>query len=132
MSEKNVELVRAALEAWNRRDYAAALEHVAPEIKTENHLGDTFAETYEGIAGMQRYFAGFWSSFADFHTEIDECIAGAAEVAFLAHHYGRGRGSGVEVEMRNWHVVTVRGGKFVRYRVFRTKAEALKAAGLRE
>jgi hypothetical protein len=34
--------------------------------------------------------------------------------------------------MRNWHVVTVRGGKFVRYRLFRTKAEALEAAGLRE
>jgi ketosteroid isomerase-like protein len=81
MSQENVELVRAALAAWNRGDYAAALEHVAPEIKTESHLGDTFAETYEGIAGMQRYFAGFWSSFADFHTEIDECIAGATACA---------------------------------------------------
>jgi ketosteroid isomerase-like protein len=34
------ELVQSVLEAWNRADYAAVLEHVAPEIKTESHLGD--------------------------------------------------------------------------------------------
>jgi ketosteroid isomerase-like protein len=132
MSEENVELVRRSVDAWNRGDYAAASESVAPEIEVEDNLGGDLGGTHEGIAGFQRYLARFWSSFADFHTEIDECIAAGAEVAFLAHHYGRGRGSGVEVEMRNWHVVTVRGGKFVRYRMFRTKAEALEAAGLRE
>ena len=132
MSEENVELVQSVLEAWNRADYAAALEHVAPEIKTEGHLGDDLDGTYEGIAGLQKYFADYWSSFTDFHVEIDECIAGGTEVAFLAHLYGRGRASGVEVERRNWQVVTVRGGKFVRYRLFRTKAEALEAAGLSE
>ena len=88
--------------------------------------------TYEGIAGLTRYLAGFWNSFTDFHAEIDECIAGGTEVAFLAHLYGRGRDSGVEVEMRNWQVATVRGGMFVRYRLFRTKTEALEAARLRE
>jgi ketosteroid isomerase-like protein len=132
MSEENVELVQSVMEAWNRGDYAAALEHVALEIKTESHLGGDIDGTYEGIAGLQKYLAGFWNSFTDFHAEIDECIAEGTEVAFLAHLYGRGRDSGVEVEMRNWHVVTVRGGKFVRYRLFRTKAEALEAAGLRE
>jgi ketosteroid isomerase-like protein len=132
MSEENVELVQSVLEAWNRGDYPAALEHVAPGIEVESNMGDDLDGTYEGIASFQKYLAGFWSSFADFHTEIDECIAASTEVAFLAHHYGRGRGSGVEVEMQNWHVVTVRDGKIVRYRLFRTKPEALEAAGLRE
>src|SRR5215207_2124203 len=111
MSEEKVELVQSILEAWNGGDYAAALEHVAPEIKTESHLGGDIDGTYEGIAGLQKWLAGFWSSFADFHTEIDECIAGDAEVAIFAHHYGRGRGSGIEVEMSNWQVFTVRDGK---------------------
>jgi len=44
------------------------------------------------------------------------------------HHYGRGSTSGVEVEMRNWQVITVRDGKVVRYRVFTTRQEALDAA----
>jgi ketosteroid isomerase-like protein len=104
MSQENVELVQSVLEAWNRADYASALEHVAPEIKTEGHLGDDLDGTYEGIAGLQKYLADYWSSFTDFHVEIDECIAGGTEVAFLAHLYGRGRASGVEVERRNWQV----------------------------
>jgi ketosteroid isomerase-like protein len=132
MSQENVKLVQSVVEAWNRGDYAAALEHVAPEIKTESHLGDTLDGTYEGIASLQKYLAGFWSSFTDFHAEIGECIAGGTEVAFLVHLYGRGRASGVEVERLNWQVATVRGGKIVRYRLFRTKPEALEAAGLEE
>jgi ketosteroid isomerase-like protein len=54
------------------------------------------------------------------------------EVVFAAHHYGRGKASGVEVEMRNWQVCTVRDGKVVRYRVFPTRQEALEAVGLEE
>ena len=58
MSEERVELVQSILEAWNGGDYAAALEHVAPEIKTESHLGGDIDGTYEGIVGLQRYLAG--------------------------------------------------------------------------
>jgi|SRR5215211_3991965 len=132
MSQENVELVRRASDAWNRGDYAAALESVAPEIEVEDNLGGDLDGTYEGIAGLQKYLASFWGSFVDFHTEIEDCIAEGDEVVFSAHHYGRGKGSGVRVEMQNWHVCTVRDGKIVRYRFFRTKPEALEAAGLRE
>ena len=131
--EENVELVLFLNDAWNRGDYPAALERFAPEIKVESHLGGNVLDrTYEGIASLQELFADFWSSFADIHTEIDECIAGDEQVAFLAHVYGRGRGSGIEVEMRYWAVFTVRDGKIVRYRLFRTKPAALEATGLEE
>jgi ketosteroid isomerase-like protein len=45
---------------------------------------------------------------------------------------GRGRGSGVEVEARFYEVYTVRDGRTVRWEEFSDRAEALKAAGLRE
>jgi ketosteroid isomerase-like protein len=129
---QNVEIVQQAFEAWNRGDYPAALKRIAPEIKVESHLGGDIDGTYEGIAGLQSWLAGFWGSFAEFHTDIDECIAGDAEVAILAHLYGRGRGSGVEVEMRNWQLFTVRDGLIVRYRLFAKREQALEAAGLQE
>jgi ketosteroid isomerase-like protein len=132
MSQENVELVQSVLEAWNRGDYPAALEHVAPEIKTESHLGDDLDGTYEGIAGLQKYLAAFGAASRTSASRSTSALLGGTEVAFLAHLYGRGRASGVEVERRNWQVVTVRGGKYVRYRLFRTKAEALEAAGLQE
>jgi hypothetical protein len=47
---------------------------------------------------------------------------------------GRGKRSGVEIEidMPLWQVWTLRDGKAVRWRIFRSKQEALEAAGLRE
>jgi hypothetical protein len=48
-----------------------------------------------------------------------------------AHHFARGKSSGVEVDMRNWQIFTLRGGRVVRYRLFSTREQALEAAGLR-
>jgi ketosteroid isomerase-like protein len=132
MSRENVELLQSFVEAWNRGDYAAALELVAPEIEVESNLGGDFDGTYEGIAGAQKWLAGFWGSFVDSHAEIEDYIARGDEVVMSIHLYGRGKGSGVRVEMHIWPVCTVREGKIMRYRLFRTKPDALEAAGLSE
>jgi len=44
----------------------------------------------------------------------------------------RGRGSGVEVRLPTYHVVTLRDGKITRHRSFHDRADALEAAGLSE
>ena len=132
MSQENVEVVRTMMDAWNRGDYAAAIESFAPDVRTECVLGGDFDGTFEGIDGMQRWLARFWASFADFHTEADECIDAGDHVVIAAHHHGRGKTSGIEVEMLNWQVFTFRDGKVIRYRLFRAKPEALEAAGLSE
>jgi ketosteroid isomerase-like protein len=112
MSQENVEIVRSILDSWNRRDYSAALELVAPEIRVEGGLDVDTEGTYEGIPDLQKWLARFF--------------------VVEAHHYGRGRASGVDVEMRNWHVFTVRDVKVMRWRLFPTKPEALEAVGLSE
>jgi hypothetical protein len=45
---------------------------------------------------------------------------------------GRGKRSGLEIDMPAWQVWTLRDGKVVGWRIFRTKRQALDAAGLRE
>jgi hypothetical protein len=46
---------------------------------------------------------------------------------------GRGKGSGVEApELRVWSVTWFADGKATKRKVFRERAEALEAAGLRE
>jgi ketosteroid isomerase-like protein len=130
MSEENVELVRSIIDAWNRGDYSAALERVAPDVTAESTLGGDLGGTYAGLPALQKWLARFWGSFVEFRTEIEEYIAVEDEVVFAAHHYGRGKASGVAVEMRNWQVFTVRDAQVVRYRVFPTKQEALEAVGL--
>ena len=132
MSQENVELVRSIVEAWNRGDYSMALESVDPEIEVEAALGGTFDGTYQGPAQARRFLEDFWRNFERSHAEVEEYSPVGESVVFAVHLRGRGKGSGAEVEMRNWQVCTVRDGKIVGYRMFSTKREALDAAGLSE
>jgi hypothetical protein len=54
-------------------------------------------------------------------------------VAVRLRYYGRGKGSGAEIETEMYHqVTTFRDGTMVRIEYFTSWAEALEAAGLRE
>jgi hypothetical protein len=75
---------------------------------------------------------GFWGAFGDFHTEITEVFTSGAEVVTALHHFGRGKASGVDVEMENWQVFTIRSDRIVRYRIYASRGKALEAAGLSE
>ena len=59
-------------------------------------------------------------------------IPGLADLLELAHHRGRGRGSGLEIEARYYEVYTLTRGKIIRVDEYSERAHALKAAGLRE
>src|SRR5215204_4891061 len=132
MSQENVEVVCCIVDAWNRRDYSAALRPVAPEIRVESALGGGLDGTYEGIPGLQKWLMRFWGSFVDFRTEIEECIPWRTRSSSRDTTMDAVRPAASKSRCRNWHVCTVRDGKVVRYRVFPTKPEALEAVGLRE
>jgi hypothetical protein len=62
----------------------------------------------------------------------DQWNSGAINLLVHPDAYARGKTSGVEVDMRHWHVWTLRDGKAVRWRVLSTRAEALEAVGMSE
>ena len=131
MSQENVELVQQMFEAWNRGDYDAAREFFDPDVEVESALDADFDGTYRGHAGLTKLMR-FWGAFGTFHSEIEKCIPTDDAVVTLLHHHATGRRSGIEVEMHNWQVFTIRNGKIVRYGLVSTEADALKAAGLSE
>ena len=58
MSEENVEIVRQALEKWNRGDYEPTLEALDPEIEWQVPPGIVIGqEVYRGREEVQRGFA---------------------------------------------------------------------------
>ena len=132
MARENVEVVRSWIEAWNRGDYATAVEFVHPEIEVQVAGGFTTDGTYRGLEGLGTFLQDFWGDFEDRHTALDQFITSGDDVLYAAHAYGRGRLSGVEVELHHWQVATVREGKVVRWGLFKTKREAFEAVGLRE
>jgi uncharacterized protein len=125
--------VRRAWKAHVRRDDKAAFGLYLPEIEIDlsggQKVGDRF---YYGLEGVQQYIRDWVSAFGDFTTDVDEWIDAGDQVIAIVHAYGRGRRSGVPVDMREAHLWTVREGKLRRLQTFATRAEALEAAGLSE
>jgi ketosteroid isomerase-like protein len=134
VSRENVEIVRRLYESWNRGDYSAALDSIDPDIQVDVAGGTDFDGTYRGHAGLWEMMGSFWGEFKDPHAWIEEAIPAGSHVVVAVRPSGRGKRSGVEVELEMplWQVWTLRDGKAVRWRIFRSKQEALEAAGLSE
>jgi ketosteroid isomerase-like protein len=126
MSQRNVEVVRSFTDAYLRGDIDEALAHLAPELVYE--VGQELpARTPEEVRAMWERWESDWEQL---ETVAEEYIDAGDHVVLTVHYSGRGRGSGVEVEDRQFEVHTVRGGKIVRKVDFGRRADALKAAGL--
>jgi ketosteroid isomerase-like protein len=132
MSRENVEIVRRLIEAWDRGDPLTALDSIHPEVEATTTLGTDTDGTYRGHAGLAEMLGTFWAEFEGPRIEIEEAIPAGSDVVLGVRFYGRGRRSGVEIDMPAWHVWSLREGKAVRWRVLRTKQEALAVLGLSE
>ncbi|MET0972285.1 MAG: hypothetical protein ABWY95_02590 [Thermoleophilaceae bacterium] len=69
--------------------------------------------------------------FDDVRYEVDEFTSVGDCVLVAARRSGRGTASGVRVEERQYHVWDMREGRAVRFRLFLSESDALRAAGLR-
>ncbi len=114
MSQENVEIVQQMFDAWNRGDYDAAREFCDPDVEVESALGADFDGTYRGHDGLAKLLR-FWGAFGSFRSEIEKRISAGDAVVALLHHHATGKRSGLDVDMRNWQVFTIRDGKVVRY-----------------
>jgi ketosteroid isomerase-like protein len=132
MSRENVEIVQRLYEAWNRSGGVPPLEFIDPRIEVEIPGGLVNGGTFRGHAGLTEVLEAFWDYFEEHRIEVEECIPAGDDVVVTVRYYGRGKTSGVAVDMRHWHVWTWCDGKAVRWRVRNTRGEALEAVGLRE
>jgi ketosteroid isomerase-like protein len=134
MSQENVELTLRAFDAWNRRDVDAFVALLSPDaIWEENPELPGLREVYRGRAGVREWIEDFLEAVESPHLELEEIIELGDDRIFTEMVLtGRGRSSGVPVELRFWLVIWFADGKIARRQVAWTKDEALEAAGLRE
>jgi ketosteroid isomerase-like protein len=133
MSERDVELVRQAMEAWNREDIEALIPLSDPEVEFVSIFADMEGRTYRGYEGLRQYFADMNDVWAVFHREIEEIRdAGSDQVVVFFRLQGTARASSVPVDERVTTVFRLRDGLLHRMVVYRDREEALKAAGLEE
>jgi ketosteroid isomerase-like protein len=130
MSEENVEVVRAGIEAWNAGDSDRAMTVFDPGI--EFHSA-TERKTYRGLDGMVRYTEDVGAVIEDFHFEGTRLLdAGGDRVVGLYRIAGRGAGSGVPVSREVGALFQLRNGKVLKVEIFLDQQGALEAAGLSE
>jgi ketosteroid isomerase-like protein len=130
MSQDNVDKIRNWIEAYNRRDFDAALENFDPDVDWVLPAQQA-ADSARGTAAVRRFFEGLDESFEDFRLEPQEFVDAGDRVATRLRYYGRGKGSGVEIETEMYHeVATFRDGVIVRMEYVTSWPAALEAAGV--
>ena len=128
----NTERVRQGIEAFNRRDFDAALSGFDPAIEWEAtaDLGPD-PTMYRGHAGVVEFWDTWLGTMDDFVLEVLECIEAPADRVFItARACGKGKGSGAPVEGELHQVFELKAGIVVRVTLFGSRSAALEAAGL--
>lgn len=131
MSAGEIELVRSNYSAINRRDVDGVLGALHPEvvvIDTSRPDPTSSDGLWRGPEGCGRFLLDWAESFDDmeFHP-VDLFPMGDAVIAEVLAR-GRGRGSGIPVENRRFHVFRFRDGKIARFEVWPDRDQAVASA----
>jgi ketosteroid isomerase-like protein len=131
MSQENVEIVRAAIDAYNRGDLDAAFKDAAPGYEIDMSRAVGVVRGVYGLPQIQRILEEFRSAWESDQFGADEFIDAGEHVVTPFTNHLRGR-DGIEVEARGIWVWTIRDGAIVRSCLYQEREEALEAAGVRE
>ena len=129
MSEKNVEIVRRATEAYSRGDLDEALASWSADavLDWSNSRG-LEAAVVRGRNEIRAYMEQFLEAFEEVRIELEdvfEADEGVVIVENLAYFRGR---DGIEVTARSAWVITLQNGCHTSLTLYQSKADALKAA----
>jgi ketosteroid isomerase-like protein len=133
MSQENVEIVRAVLDASSRGDSEAFMAAIDPAIEWTPVMEDPDFRVHRGLVDVAAWLAEWTEVFPDMRWEADRVVdAGDDLVVALVRALGRGHSTGADVGSQAYPVVfTLRSGRIVR--IDESDAgEALKLAGLAE
>lgn len=130
MSQEDIEVIRRGYEAWNRGDSKAVLRALDPEIDLKFPEGGLNTGIHHGHEQARKFIEGYFEAFERFLMEPERLVETGDRILVLLNTAARGRGSGVDVELRQAHVWTIRAGLATELEVFPGWEEALEALGL--
>jgi ketosteroid isomerase-like protein len=133
MSQENVEVMRTTIEAFGRGE-DMWVEAIDEEIEWDNSAYPAVGAPLRGMGreSFIRFLNRYRGTWRAWEVTIKELIDAGDDVVALLHETVRARGSDAPIERHFAQVWTVRDDRAVKCRAYRTKEEALEAAGLRE
>ena len=129
MSQENVEIVRRNFETFEH-DEEAWLSTADPAIEWYPiEEGHSLSRGHEAAIRVRRSWLENWEGH---RVDVEEMKDGSDSVVACLHLTGRGKMSGVEVDLRVYQHFKLRDGKIVYVYEYEDRGEALEAAGLSE
>ena len=131
--ERNLALVREGFDAYTRGDIEAVLALTDPAVEVHMPRSMPNGGTYRGHDGYLLWLGNWLEAWEDFTVEIAESEpVGERHVVSRASQSGKGRGSGVTVEMEVFYVNEIVDGKFTLLHLYPDREQAMRVAAERE
>lgn len=130
MKTQKVEVARGIYDGWVSGDVGSALECLDPEVVWEAIPDAPDAGVYRGHAGVRHYMEDWLEDFDILSMDFEDVVDASDRLVVLQCAKTIGKGSGVTTELRYAVAYWFRGDMIVGIKEFRTKEEALEAAGL--
>jgi ketosteroid isomerase-like protein len=130
MSEENVEVVRGAINAWNRGDYEAWIDGFDSDCEFMPLRAQLEGQAYRGHDGLRQFMDDLAQDWEQVRFEVSEIREVGDKVLVLIRFQGRGRASGANLDIPIGIVGKVQQGKVTQARMFSDPDEALEAVGL--
>jgi ketosteroid isomerase-like protein len=138
----NLDLVRSV---YQRRDFGSADSNNDPAFFDRiwnDYLDEEFEYRgtggypegeldFKGREGLAQLLAMLQDAWAEFRFEPERFIGAGDQVVVFVRFVGKGRASGVPIELPVGHVWTIRDGRLKSCRAYRDRSDALEAVGLR-
>ena len=128
MARGNADLVRPIYEQWGRGNWVPRFEVYHP------HMQWGWSDEFPGLDGVYEDHAdpnprlrAWLSEWEHWRAEAEDYLEIGNHVVVLATYYGRGRGSGVEIQQHGAHVFELRDGKVVRLEIFASREKAMES-----
>jgi ketosteroid isomerase-like protein len=133
VSQENVERLREAFDAFNRRDFDAAIANIAEDITWEPFLSETETPLLRGREEVRAAWRA-QVEMMDVRVDPEELIpVGDHDVVACIRLIAQGHGSGMSLDAPViWVFTSDDEGLTRRVRRYDSREEALEAAALRE
>jgi ketosteroid isomerase-like protein len=125
VSREIMELVRRALEAFNRGDMEAALRGAHPDLVTTRM--DPDHAVFHGPEGMVQALAEWTEDFSDWSQTTEEVVDGGDKVIARVHQTARGTASGIAVEADFWVTFRPEGDRIKEVAIYADRDRAFGA-----
>ena len=135
MASENVERLQLAFEAFARGDIDAVAENIDPDFQIEASILIDGSPSVRGVEALKVNTDKVREAFGDVSWEPQEIIEVGDQILVRVRLEGEGRTTSLAMEQLNsdrdiGHLWTLRNGRALSLKIYRTWGEARAAAGM--